>query len=57
MVKTFVVPELNMGQMVLEVRKAVADVDRRVKVISVPHPGGTVHEPETILEQILEAAR
>jgi len=55
--KAFVVPELNMGQMVLEVRKAVADVDRKVKVISVPHPGGTVHEPETILEQIMEAAR
>ncbi len=55
--KAFVVPELNMGQMVLEVRKAVADADRKVKVISVPHPGGTVHEPETILEQIVEAAR
>lgn len=55
--KAFVVPELNMGQMVLEVRKAVADADRKVKVISVPHPGGTVHEPETILKQIVEAAR
>jgi len=53
-VKAFVVPELNMGQMVLEVRKAV---EGKVKVISVPHPGGTVHEPETILEQIVEAAR
>ncbi len=55
--KAFVVPELNMGQMVHEVRRAVAESERSVKVISVPHPGGTVHEPEIILEQILEAAR
>ena len=55
--KAFVVPELNMGQMVQEVRGAVAESEHRVKVLSVPHPGGTVHEPDTILEQILEAAR
>ncbi len=53
-VKGFVVPELNMGQMVLEVERAVAG---RVPVHSVPHAGGTVHEPEVILEKILEAAR
>lgn len=53
-VKGLVVPELNMGQMVLEVERAVAG---RVPVHSVPHAGGTVHEPEVILERILEAAR
>jgi len=53
-VRGFVVPELNMGQMVLEVERAVAG---RVPTLSVPHAGGTVHEPEVILEKILEAAR
>jgi 2-oxoglutarate/2-oxoacid ferredoxin oxidoreductase subunit alpha len=52
-VKAFVVPELNMGQMVLEVERAAAG---RAKVISVPHAGGTVHNPDTILKAILEAA-
>jgi 2-oxoglutarate/2-oxoacid ferredoxin oxidoreductase subunit alpha len=53
-VKAFVVPELNMGQMVLEVERAVAG---RVPVILVPHAGGTVHEPQEILAKILEAQR
>jgi 2-oxoglutarate ferredoxin oxidoreductase subunit alpha len=52
--KAFVVPELNMGQMVLEVERAVAG---RAAVISVPHAGGTVHEPDTILAKIMEAAQ
>ena len=52
--KAFVVPELNMGQMVLEVERAVAG---RAAVISVPHAGGTVHEPEVILARIMEAAQ
>jgi 2-oxoglutarate ferredoxin oxidoreductase subunit alpha len=53
-VKAMVVPELNMGQMVHEVERVAAG---RCKVISVPHPGGSVHHPEEILEKILEAAR
>ncbi|MBL6975170.1 MAG: 2-oxoacid:acceptor oxidoreductase subunit alpha, partial [Deltaproteobacteria bacterium] len=53
-VKAFVVPELNMGQMVIEVERAVCG---KAEVISVPHAGGTVHEPEVILEQIMEAAK
>ena len=52
--KAFVVPELNMGQMVLEVERGVAG---KAAVISVPHAGGTVHEPATILEKIMEAAQ
>lgn len=53
-VKGIVVPELNMGQMVLEVERAACG---RCKVLSVPHAGGTVHEPEEILEKIMEAAQ
>ena len=53
-VKAFVVPELNLGQMVREVERAAAG---RAPVISVTHAGGGVHQPEVILEAILEAAR
>jgi 2-oxoglutarate ferredoxin oxidoreductase subunit alpha len=53
-VKAFVVPELNMGQMVLEVERAVAG---KTRVVSVPHAGGTVHEPQEIFEKIMEAAK
>ncbi len=49
----FVFPELNMGQVVLEAQRLVG-ID---KVVSVPHPGGTVHEPQVILKAIEEAAR
>ena len=53
-IKAFVVPELNMGQMVGEVERAAGGVARTV---SVPHAGGTVHRPEVILKVIEEAAR
>jgi 2-oxoglutarate ferredoxin oxidoreductase subunit alpha len=53
-VKAFVVPELNLGQMVLEVERAAAG---KAKVIPVSHAGGTVHNPDTILNAIVEAAR
>ena len=53
-VKAFVVPELNLGQMVHEVARVVAG---RAKVIPVTHAGGTVHNPEVILNAIVEAAR
>lgn len=53
-VKSFVVAELNMGQMVLEVERVVAG---RARVLSVPHAGGTVHEPAVIESAIMEAAR
>jgi 2-oxoglutarate ferredoxin oxidoreductase subunit alpha len=52
-VKVFVVPELNLGQIVLEVERVVAG---RARVESAPHAGGDVHRPETILDAILEAA-
>jgi 2-oxoglutarate ferredoxin oxidoreductase subunit alpha len=52
--KAFVVPELNMGQMVLEVQR---EVGGKARVISVPHPGGTVHDPQVILDAIMEGAK
>ena len=51
--KTFIMPELNMGQMVHELERTVAGT---AKVISIPHAGGSVHEPEAILKIIVEAA-
>lgn len=53
-VKAFVVPELNLGQMVREVERCVGG---KAKTISVPHAGGSVHRPEDILQAIREAAR
>jgi 2-oxoglutarate ferredoxin oxidoreductase subunit alpha len=53
-VKAFVVPELNLGQMVREVERAAAG---KARVIPVTHAGGTVHDPLAILKQIVEAAR
>jgi 2-oxoglutarate ferredoxin oxidoreductase subunit alpha len=51
-VKAFVVPEMNYGQIVLEVERCAAG---KCKTISVPHGGGTVHQPETIFKAIEEA--
>ena len=53
-VKAFVVPELNLGQMVHEVARAVQG---RAAVIPVAHAGGSVHNPDAILKAIEEAAR
>ncbi len=51
--KAFVVPEINRGQMVLEVERCVAG---RADVVSVPHSGGSVHDPVVILDAIRRAA-
>ena len=53
-VKAFVVPELNYGQMVLEVERCAAG---KCETVLVPHGGGEVHEPEVIAEAIIKAAR
>ena len=53
-IRSVVVPELNLGQMVLEVERVVAG---KALVRCVPHAGGAVHEPEVILETILEVNR
>ncbi len=51
--RAFIVPEINMGQIVMEVERNA----RGVKTVSIPHGGGTVHQPEVILDAIREAAR
>lgn len=52
-VKAIVVPELNMGQVVLEVERCARG---RCEVISVPHAGGIVHQPAEILSAIERGA-
>jgi 2-oxoglutarate ferredoxin oxidoreductase subunit alpha len=47
--KSFVVPELNMGQMVREVERFVSD---GTIVRLVPHAGGAIHEASELLEAI-----
>ena len=49
-----VVAEINLGQMVREVERAVAG---EVPVRFVGHAGGSVHNPDDILKAILEVAR
>jgi len=53
-IKAFVVPEINYGQMVLEVERCAGG---QCKVVSVNHCGGAVHEPEVILDAIRKAAK
>ncbi|MBI4833791.1 MAG: 2-oxoacid:acceptor oxidoreductase subunit alpha [Planctomycetes bacterium] len=53
-VKAFIVPELNAGQMVREVERAVAG---KAKVTLLPHMGGEPHNPDTILEAIKKAVK
>ncbi|RLJ16606.1 2-oxoacid:acceptor oxidoreductase subunit alpha [bacterium endosymbiont of Escarpia laminata] len=53
-VKAIVVPEINYGQMVREVERSVAG---KCRVVSVPHCGGAVHDPDVILEAIMEASK
>ncbi len=52
-VKVFIVPELNFGQMVREVERCA----QGARVVSVPHAGGTVHDPAIIVQAITEALR
>jgi 2-oxoglutarate/2-oxoacid ferredoxin oxidoreductase subunit alpha len=53
-VKALLVPEINYGQIVREVERCAAG---KAKVRLIPHMGGSVHLPETILEAIREEAR
>ncbi|MFH1532305.1 MAG: 2-oxoacid:acceptor oxidoreductase subunit alpha [Pseudomonadota bacterium] len=53
-IKAFVVPEINYGQMVLEVERCAGG---QAKTVLVPHGGGGVHDPKEIADAILEAAR
>ena len=53
-VKAFVVPEINYGQIVLEVERCAAG---KAAALLVPHPGGGVHDPEDICATILKGAK
>ena len=53
-VKAFVVPELNYGQIALEVERCATG---QAEVILVRHGGGDIHQPEKVLEAIRRAAR
>jgi len=53
-IKAFVVPELNYGQVVLEVERCAGG---NCLTRLVPHGGGWVHEPDTIFEAIKEVAK
>jgi len=52
-VRSFVVVEINYGQIVYEVERCAGD---RARTVLVAHGGGAVHEPEEILHAIREAA-
>jgi 2-oxoglutarate ferredoxin oxidoreductase subunit alpha len=53
-VKAFVVPEINYGQIVLEVERCAAG---QATATCVPHGGGGVHDPEDICQAIVRAAK
>ena len=53
-VKAFVVPEINFGQIVLEVERCVCG---QAGVTLIPHAGGEIHSPEQILDVILKVMK
>jgi len=52
-VKAFVVAELNLGQVVLEVERLACGT----RTVLAPHAGGGLHAPEAILAQVEEVLR
>ncbi len=52
-VKAFIVPEINCGQIALEVERCAHG---RAEVIPVPHLGGGVHQPEVIVSALRKVA-
>jgi len=53
-IKGFVVPEINLGQMALEVERIAGGA---CKTRLVGHSGGTVHDPQVIADAIMEVVR
>jgi 2-oxoglutarate ferredoxin oxidoreductase subunit alpha len=53
-IKSIVFPEINLGQVVLELERCAGG---RCGVVPVKHAGGTVHDPKAIYDAIMEAAR
>lgn len=52
--KAFVFPELNLGQMFLEMQRVI---EGAAACYALPHAGGTVHDPEVIYQKIVYAAK
>jgi 2-oxoglutarate ferredoxin oxidoreductase subunit alpha len=52
-IKAFVVPELNMGQVSLEVERVAAG---QCRTIPITHAGGSVHKPQVIVDAIRKGA-
>ncbi|MFC1992716.1 2-oxoacid:acceptor oxidoreductase subunit alpha [Chloroflexota bacterium] len=53
-VKAFIVPEINCGQIALEVERCAGGA---ADTVLVPHMGGGVHRPETIVDAIRKVSR
>ncbi|MFH1775395.1 MAG: 2-oxoacid:acceptor oxidoreductase subunit alpha [Chloroflexota bacterium] len=53
-IEAFVVPEINCGQISLEVERCAGGM---AKTVLLPHMGGAVHSPDTILQAIKQAVR
>ncbi len=53
-VKAFIVPEINCGQISREVERACHG---KTEVVSIPHLGGSVHQPGVILDAIRKALK
>ena len=53
-VKTIVVPEINCGQIALEVERCAGEM---TDTVLVPHMGGGVHRPESIVDAIKKGIR
>ena len=53
-VKAFIVPEINAGQLVLEVERCAYG---QAPAYHVPHYGGGVHNPQAIFDKIKEAVK
>jgi 2-oxoglutarate ferredoxin oxidoreductase subunit alpha len=53
-VKAFVVPEINMGQIALEVERCAGG---QALTVLVPHAGGGLHDPDQILDAIRGAVQ
>jgi len=53
-IKAFIVPEINYGQIALEVERCAGGA---ADTVLVPHMGGSVHHPEVIVDAIRRAVR
>ena len=53
-IDTFIVPEINMGQIYYEVERCAKN---EANTVLIPHAGGDIHDPLDILEVIRREAK